>query len=104
MKCEQGDLAKIVFSLNPNNIGKIVVVESYIGKFKAGDKFDFRGVACMCPIPDHYWWISGTGLHNVKYGETPKAYIADSWLEPLRPEGNKDTAKHKVDDKIDIAA
>lgn len=104
MKCEQGDLAKIIFSLNPNNIGKIVVVESYIGKFKAGDKFDFRGVTCMCPVSDHYWWIKGTGLHNVKYGETPKAYIADSWLEPLRPDANKNKQKQKQKIPDEIAA
>jgi len=103
MKCEAGDLAKIIFSLNPSNVGKIVLVEKYIGKYKAGDKFDFRGVACMCPIPDHYWWISGQGLNNM-FGDTPKAYIADSWLEPLRPEKNKAKQSEKSDTDISVAA
>jgi len=103
MKCEAGDLAKIIFSLNPSNVGKIVLVEKYIGKYKAGDKFDFRGVACMCPIPDHYWWISGQGLNNM-FGDTPKAYTADSWLEPLRPDADKMKSKETRPQEIDVAA
>ena len=103
MKCEAGDLAKIIFSLNPGNIGKIVLVEEYIGKYNAGDKFDFRGVTCMCPIVDHYWWISGQGLSNM-FGDTPKAYIADSWLEPLRPDADKIKQKELAPSEIDVAA
>jgi|TARA_B100001094_G_C17779356_1_gene598963 hypothetical protein len=94
MKCEQGDLAKIIYSVNPNNIGKVVLVETYIGKFQRGDKFDFRGVACMLPVTDHYWWIKGDGLAN-QLGDTPKAYIADSWLEPLRPNADREQASKK---------
>ena len=33
MKCEQGDIAKIIMSLRPQNIGKTVLVENYIGHF-----------------------------------------------------------------------
>ena len=98
MKCEKGDLAKIIHSLNPSNIGKIVLVEEYIGHYKEGKAFDFKGVACMCPITDHYWWISSNSLEN-KFGETPKAYIADSWLEPLRPENDRQSQKEKIPDK-----
>lgn len=101
MKCEQGDLAKIIFSLNPGNIGKIVLVEKYIGKFEKGGRFDFRGITCVVPIADHYWWIKGEGLSNM-FGDTPKAYIADSWLEPLRP--NKQTNKQKEKTPDEIAA
>jgi hypothetical protein len=36
------------------------------------------------------------------FGDTPKAYIADSWLEPIRPEGNTSTAKEK--NPISVAA
>jgi hypothetical protein len=103
MKCQKGDLAKIIFSLNRSNVGKIVLVEKYIGKLNAGDKFDFRGVACMVPIADHYWWITGDGLSNM-FGDTPKAYIADSWLEPLRPDSNKTKSKELAPQQIDVAA
>lgn len=94
MKCEQGDMAKIVFSLRQENIGKIVIAENYIGHFKQGETFDFKGLACMCPITDHYWWITAPyGLSNL-YGDTPQAYIPDSWLEPLRPTNvNADVAE-----------
>jgi|TARA_B110000444_G_C18750075_1_gene552328 hypothetical protein len=98
MKCEQGDLAKVVHSVRPENIGKIVLVKEYIGKYKQNDTFDFRGVSCMCPVTDHYWWIEATGLKN-QFGDSPKAYIADSWLEPIRPETGKKSATHVVKDK-----
>jgi hypothetical protein len=99
MKCEQGDIAKIIMSLRPINIGKQVIVDTYIGKFQAGEDFDFRGINCTAPITDHYWWISNDGLQNM-LGDTPKAYIADSWLEPIRPE----KSVQKEDVKLDIFA
>ena len=103
MKCEQGDLAKIIFSVRQENIGKIVLVEKYIGKYSQGERFEFRGVACMCPVTDHYWWISGRGLSNM-FGETEKAYIADSWLEPLRPDADKMKQKELAPSETDVAA
>lgn len=98
MKCEAGDLAKIIYSIRPENLGKTVLVETYIGHFQKGSVFDFRGVACMAPVTDHYWWVSADyGLVN-QLGDTPKAYIADTWLEPIRPTSN--TNKEKVQDKL----
>lgn len=86
MKCEQGDIAKIVMSLRPTNIGKTVLVEQYIGYMNQNEVFNFRGVSCTAHITDHYWWVATDyGLQNM-LGDTPKAYIPDSWLEPIRPE------------------
>ena len=100
MKCEQGDLAKIIMSLRPSNIGKTVLVEKYIGHFKEGEEFEFRGVPCKAQITDHFWWISTEfGLSNM-YGDTPKAYIPDSWLEPIRP----DKLAQKQRQEVDITA
>ena len=97
MKCEQGDMAKIIHSIRPANIGKTVLVEEYIGHFKQGEMFDFRGVPCKALVTDHYWWIDADyGLQNM-LGDTPKAYIADTWLEPLRPEKLKEQQKEDVD-------
>ena len=81
MKCEQGDLAKVIHSVRPENIGKIVLVKEYIGKYKQNDTFDFRGVSCMCPVTDHYWWIEATGLKN-QFGDSPKAYICLLYTSP----------------------
>jgi hypothetical protein len=103
MKCEKGDLAKIIYSINPLNVGKIVLVENYIGKFKQQETFDFRGLTCMCPVHDHYWWVTGDGLSNM-FGDTPKAYIADSWLEPIRPDANKMKQTELAPQEIDVAA
>ena len=97
MKCEQGDLAKIIHSLRPQNLGKVVLVETYIGHFQAGEEFDYRSIICKAPITDHYWWIATEyGLQNM-LGDTPKAYIADTWLDPIRPEKLRQTEKESLD-------
>lgn len=96
MKCEAGDLAKIIHSIRPANIGKTVLVDSYIGHFKSGEEFEFRGIPCKALITDHYWWVATDhGLTNM-LGDTPKAYIPDTWLDPIRPE------KLKQKDEVDI--
>lgn len=97
MKCEKGDVAKIIMSLRPTNIGKTVLVEEYIGYLQQGEDFEFRGVPCKAQVTDHYWWISTDyGLQNM-LGDTPKAYIPDSWLEPIRPEKTVEKEKEKID-------
>ena len=96
MKCEKGDLAKIIMSLRPSNIGKTVLVEKYIGYLQRGEEFDFRGVLCKAQVTDHYWWISTDyGLTNM-LGDTPKAYIPDSWLDPIRPDLLKIDKKEEI--------
>jgi len=99
MKCKQGDLARIVFSLRQENIGRIVKVQEYIGRFERGETFDFRNMTCQCAVTDHYWWIQAEDL-AIGFGPSPKAYIADTWLEPIRPEGTE----IKQQEEIDIAA
>jgi hypothetical protein len=97
MKCEKGDVAKIIMSLRPSNIGKTVLVEQYIGYLQQGEEFEFRGVPCKAQVTDHFWWISTDyGLQNM-LGDTPKAYIPDTWLEPIRPEKTVEKEKEKID-------
>jgi hypothetical protein len=97
MKCEKGDMAKIIYSVRPGNLGKTVLVDEYIGHFDQGQMFDFRGVPCKAVITDHYWWISAEfGLQN-EFGDTPRAYIPDTWLEPLRPSKLKERTQEEID-------
>lgn len=97
MKCEQGDIAKIIMAINPNNIGKTVFVESYIGYFEKGEEFSFKEITCKAPITDNYWWICAEyGLQNL-IGNTPKAYIADTWLEPIRPTNTVETTEKDIE-------
>lgn len=97
MKCEQGDIAKIIMSIRPSNIGKQVLVEDYIGHFKQGEAFEFRGFSCKAIVTDHYWWVASEyGLTNM-IGETPKVYIPDTWLEPIRPENTVQKEKENID-------
>jgi hypothetical protein len=92
MKCKQGDVARIIYSVRPENIGRIVKVVEYIGKFEAREQWQFRGLPCQAPVHDHYWWIEAEDLASY-YGPSPKAYIADTWLEPIRPEEEKEESK-----------
>ena len=85
MKCKAGDKAIIIYSVNPTNVGRIVNVAEYIGKFEQGEQFEALGMTCTCIVHDHYWWIEGDDI-TIQLGPSPKAYIADTWLEPIRPE------------------
>ena len=99
MNVSEGDKAVIVFSVNPKNVGRIVNVAEYIGKFTEREKFQFNGMPCMAPVTDHYWWIGGDDI-TIQMGPSPKAYIADTWLEPIRPE-EKET-KETVEKELDM--
>ena len=99
MKCKKGDAAKIIYSVRPENVGRIVRVSEYIGKFKQGEIFSFRGVPCTAVVNDHYWWIEGEDLSS-GFGPAPKAYIADTWLEPIRPKDDKkDMTAEDIEDR-----
>jgi hypothetical protein len=98
MKCKQGDTAKIIYSLRPENVGRIVKVAEYIGKFQQGDVFAFRGIPCQALVSDHYWWIEAEDLES-QYGPAPKAYIADTWLEPIRPKDKKKMTQEEMEDE-----
>jgi hypothetical protein len=99
MKCQQGDVARIIYSVRPENIGRIVKVVDYIGKYNAKEEWEFRGMPCQAPVHDHYWWIEADDLSS-GFGPSPRAYIADTWLEPIRPEQEKQ--KSKADQELDI--
>ena len=92
MKCKAGDIAQIIYSVRPENVGRIVKVSEYIGKFTEREQFQFRGMPCQAPVHDHFWWIEAEDLSS-GFGPAPKAYIADTWLEPIRPEEEKEESK-----------
>jgi hypothetical protein len=83
MNCKQGDLAVVVFSINPENVGRHVRVAEYIGRYEKGTEFEFRGMPCGALVTDHYWWIEAEDL-NIQLGPSPRAYIPDSWLRPIK--------------------
>ena len=99
MKCKQGDVARIIHSVRSENIGRIVKVVEYIGKYEAKEQWQFRGMPCQAPVHDHYWWIEAEDLSS-GFGPSPKAYIADTWLEPIRLEQEK--TKSKVDIELTV--
>ena len=99
MNCSQGDKAVIVFSVRPENIGRIVNVAEYIGKFSEKEQFQYRGMPCMALVTDHYWWIEAEDL-EIGLGPSPRAYIADSWLRKLVDPNKKVSTKTEKD--IDI--
>ena len=100
MKCKQGDLAVIRFSIRPENIGRIVKVAEHIGRYEAGTLFQFRGMPCQALVTDNYWWIEADDL-SIQLGPSPRAYIPDSWLEPVKSDDDKekDEASEDLEDK-----
>ena len=101
MNVNAGDKAVIVFSVNPANVGRIVNVAEYIGKFKEGEQFEAFGMKSQCLVTDHYWWIEAEDL-TIQLGPSPKAYIADSWLRKIEPPKDKLSEKHT--EELDIFA
>ena len=99
MNVQEGDKAVIVFSINPSNVGRIVNVSEYIGKFKEGEQFEAYGMTSTCLVHDHYWWIEADDL-NIQLGPSPRAYIADSWLRKIVNPTEKETTK--VSKELDI--
>lgn len=101
MNVSKGDKAVIVFSVRPENIGRIVNVTEYIGKFKQGEEWQFRSLPCQALVHDHYWWIEAEDL-EIGFGPSPRAYIADSWLRKLVDPEEK--LSKKVEKELDILA
>jgi len=101
MNVKEGDKAVIIFSLRPENIGRIVNVAEYIGKFSEREKFQFRGMPCMAMVTDHHWWIEAEDL-SIQFGPSPRAYIADSWLRKIEPP--KEKLSKEAEKELDILA
>ena len=101
MNVSEGDKAYIVFSINPANIGRIVNVAEYIGKFKEREQFQFRSMPCQALVTDHHWWIEAEDL-EIGLGPSPRAYIADSWLRKIEPP--KNFTKEKESNELDVNA
>lgn len=101
MNVNTGDKAVIIFSVNQNNIGRIVKVAEYIGRFEQKEQFDFRGLPCEAPVTDHYWWIEAEDL-NIQLGPSPRAYIADSWLRKIV--NPKEKLTDTIEKELDIFA
>lgn len=99
MNCKQGDLAYILFSLRPENIGRVVRVAEYIGKFSEREQFQFNGMLCQALVTDHYWWIEADDL-SIGLGPSPRAYIADSWLRPIKPDEESQESKEELELEI----
>lgn len=101
MNVSEGDIAVIVFSIRPENVGRYVKVAEYIGKFKEGEEFEFRTMPCRALVTDHYWWIEADDL-EIQFGPSPRAYIADSWLRKIKPP--QENLSKKEQSELDILA
>jgi hypothetical protein len=99
MNVSEGDKAVIVFSVRPENVGRIVNVAEYIGKFKEGENFYFREMPCRALVTDHFWWIEADDL-SIQFGPSPRAYIADSWLRKIEPP--KEKLSKKEEKELDV--
>jgi len=85
-RCKVGDLAFIKKAIIQENVGRVVSVVQYIGFLSADEQFEYNGIACRVPVTDHYWWITSKTPLETPVGPTNKAYGADMWLEPIKPD------------------
>ena len=85
-QCKEGQLAFIKKSLRPENIGKVVICQKYIGYYSRGDVVTVNGENWLAPDTDDYWVIYSESGIETQYGKSKIAYIMDSWLTPIDPD------------------
>lgn len=89
LRCKQGDIAIIVKSDYPENLGKIVTCEEYVGTPSVHNY-----VGRTWATPHQYWKIDQSILVSSDLIYLP--YIQDSQLRPLRDsEGQDETLMWK---------
>lgn len=93
MKCKQGQLAFIIKSIRPENIGRIVTCSKYIGHYSRGDVVSVNGEQWTAFDTDDYWLIEGN--IETQYGPSKIAYTMDSWLKPLDSDDVNDLVKEE---------
>lgn len=88
MRCKQGQMAWVLKAANPQNVRKIVTVAQYIGYYNQGEKFMYNELECEAVITDNYWWVttSPSTPFVTGFGETTRAFIPDTHLEPFKPD------------------
>lgn len=89
MNCKSGDLAIIKRAVRMSNVGKIVKVLHSLGQINAGSEFVWNSEIWYAPVTDQYWVIEHQSIDTI-FGPSREAYIADSWLTPIKPELNDD--------------
>lgn len=85
-RCKQGQMAWIIKSLMPENIGKQVSIVGYIGYFEAEQSFEYNGMTIRVPVTSHYWWVTCPSGLSTPVGETSKGVGPDIWLQPIDPD------------------
>lgn len=91
MNCKQGDLAYIIKSMRPANIGLIVTCDSFLGFFYEGEIIEMNKEQWYAPVTDNYWVIGNkSGNIETQFGKSSIAYIADTWLKPILADGLED--------------
>lgn len=93
MRCKQGQLAFIIKSIRPENIGRVVTCVKHIGYYSQGDTVTISGENWVAFDTDDHWLIEGN--IETQYGPSKVAYIMDSWLKPLDADGLTDDAENK---------
>ena len=89
-RCKQNKMAWVKYANIQRNIGRMVTTSVYVGYFNAGDTFEYNGISGPIAVTDHWWWVDCPGGLETLIGETSRAFMADSWLEPIDDDLLKD--------------
>ena len=101
MKCKANDLAYIIEAIRPANKGLVVLVKEYLGYYLKGDIIEVNKEHFQAIISDNFWVVENAyGEIETQFGNSKMAYIADSWLEPIKK--IKDTDKISVTDSLKV--
>jgi hypothetical protein len=91
LNCRPGDLAFVVRTYIPQNLGRVVSVVSALGWKVAGDTFiGPDGDLKVADRTGFYWWTEGRAINrkgDVTF-EGDAGHAADDQLRPIRPQSD----------------
>lgn len=91
---KQGQMAFIKKAIRPENVGKIVACQRYLGYYSQGDAIEISGEHYLAYDTDHYWIVTA-GNVETQFGPAKEGYTMDSWLTPIPPLNDEDLVEDR---------
>lgn len=90
MNCKPGDLAVVVRSVVPANIGRFVTVVRAVGWLQAEESVRIEGRTFRASAPGFYWWLEADSplLESGLLRPKTSGLAADDQLRPIRDPGH----------------
>jgi hypothetical protein len=69
-----------------------------LGKFERGENITWNGESFVSPDSDYIWVVTSKSQLETLYGPSIEAFIADSWLIPIRAEPSENFEEELAED------